>query len=171
MLNCRKIFCSVKREVHHYSGCALRMILAAIASVFILIFGWTKFGGPCRTAILFRIPGGGLTIGLYYVLWFIMFALFGIEIMMHLRIVKWIGNRIILLHIVSHMFMFLWYPLFFASFSQFLAFLIIAATLILLLYELWEMVKYSSILSLLLIFKIIVIAVYTTVNLSFMIIN
>ena len=171
MLKKGKILWNICSELRNYCNCIPQFILAAAAGVAFIIFGWTKFGGPCRITLLFKIPGGGFTIGLYYVLWFIMFMLFGCELIMHLQMLKWIGKKPLLLHIASHLLMYLWYPLFFTSFSQFFALLILISSMILLITELAEMYKYSVVLSLLLIFKTLITVLYVVINLSFLIIN
>ena len=164
----RHRFC---REISAVSKSLPRIILSMIASAVLLFFAWTKFGGPCRIALLFHIPGGGVTIAAYYVLWFIMFALLGGEVSVICSSGDREYNRILLYHVASHLCLFLWYPLFFTTFSPLFALIVLAAATVTLILELKDMLYCSLIMSASILFKIIVTLFFIWINIAFMITN
>lgn len=142
-----------------------------LGGAFLILLGWIKFGGPCRVSIFFTIPGGSVTIVSYYILWFLIFTLFGAETVLLCNINKGEGSAATMLHIAAHLCLFLWYPLFFTTFSQFFALILLVASTVLLILELKELHRRCQLLSLTLLFKIIVTLVYTYINISFIIVN
>ena len=160
-----------KRELSYCHAMTLKIILSMIAGAVLLFFSWTKFGGPCRITLLFKVPGGGITIAAYFVLWFVMFALCGGETAFICSIKNKCSYKILLYHIAAHFCLFLWYPLFFTTFSQLFALLILVASLIILLTELKECHCFSLIISASIILKAIVCTIFIYINIAFLIIN
>lgn len=142
-----------------------------LGGAFLILLGWIKFGGPCRVSIFFTIPGGTATIVSYYTLWFLVFTLFGAETVLLCNINKGEGSVATMLHIAAHLCLFLWYPLFFTTFSQFFALILLVAGAVLLIVEMKELHGRCLLISLSLLFKIIVVLVFTYINISFIIIN
>ena len=160
-----------KRELSYCRTMILKIILSMATGAAILFFAWTKFGGPCKVTFLFRIPGGGITIAAYYILWFIMFALCGGETAFICSIKNKCSYKILMYHIAANFCLFLWYPLFFTTFSQLFALLILIASLIILLAELKECHCFSLIISTSIILKAIVCTIFIYINIAFLIIN
>jgi len=148
------------------------LIIGMLLGATIIIASWLCFDGPCRISLFFKIPGGGFTIGAYYVLWFIMFVLSGGEgILLFFVNRKCYDNRTILCFLASLLCMILWYPLFFTTFSQFFSLIVIIAATILVIIEAGDILKYSLLIFLSCIIKIIVLSVFTYMNLAFLILN
>ena len=142
-----------------------------IAGAFLILFSWIKFGGPCKVSIFFTIPGGSVTIVSYFILLFLIFSLFGGETVLLCNINKREGSTVTMLHVAAHLCLFLWYPLFFTTFSQLFALIVLVAGAVLLILELKELCGQCLLLTLSLVFKIIVSFVFTYINISFIIIN
>lgn len=160
-----------KKELSYCRTILLKIILSMAAGAGLLLFAWTKFGGPCKVTLLFKIPGGGITIAAYYILWFIIFSLCGGETALICSMRSRCSHKILLYHIAAHFCMFLWYPLFFTAFSQFFALLMLVASLIILLTELKECHCFSLILTTSVILKALICVIFIIINISFMIIN
>lgn len=161
----------IRHELCHIKSLLGIIIPASIISGVLIIASWIWFGGPCRVSILFRIPGAGLTIALYYLLWFLMFLLFGGECAVILDTFTRNKNKPVLLHIASHLCLFLWYPLFFTTFSQFLALLVLIAAIVLLIIEITEAYIRSLIITLLLVVKVAISLIFFYINFAFLVIN
>ena len=159
-------------EAKSLSGIFSLMIPAMAVSFGLLMYGWSKFGGPCRVSMFFNIPGGGVTVGAYYVLWGMMFLLFGGEVVVILTRRRHMATKTLLLyHLAAHLCLFLWYPLFFTTLSQILALGVITAALVLLIAELKYACRTSELLLCSCIGKGCICAVYVYLNFVFLIIN
>lgn len=172
MLNLYNIRECLKQELRFITKNRLRFIMSMIAGAFIIISSWICFDGPCRISLIFHIPGGGFTIATYYILWFIIFAVAGIECTILLSL-RWQlrNSKAILYFIASHFCMLLWYPLFFTTFSQFFALILIITGIVLVILEAGEVKKLSSLIFLACIIKIVILIIFSCINISFMIIN
>ncbi len=171
MLFCNKLSVTVKQELFAVKRILQRIIPSAIGGGMLILLSWFYFGGPCRVSLFFKIPGGGFTIALYYVLWFFIFILCGGEAALICSYIRRCDSKILLYHIAVHLCLFLWYPLFFTSFSQFLSLLILISGLILLILQFVESKGWFIIFSASIFVKIIVVAVFVYINLAFLIIN
>lgn len=148
-----------------------KIVPAMIAGGVLIAVSWMIFGGPCRVALFFRIPGGGFTIAMYYILWFVMFAVAGGECVLICTFRRRCDERVLLYHIAAHMCLLLWYPLFFAAFSQFLALLLIIAATVLIVLELSESKRIMCILPLISAVKLLILGVFIYINLAFLFLN
>lgn len=163
---------TVKCEICSIMPHLRRIIIAMIIGAALIFISWIFFGGPCRVSLFFKIPGGGFTIALYYILWFVMFAIAGAECVLICTFGRRCNdNRALLLHIAVHTCMFIWYPLFFTTFTQFLALLIIIAAIVLLILEAKEVADISCLLTSICVVKIIILLIFAYINLTFLIIN
>lgn len=149
----------------------IQLLIYTTAGLALIISSFMKFGGPCKLSLFFNIPGGNATIVCYYILWTIMFGLFGGETAIICNVRKREGSAVLLLHIASHLCLFLWYPLFFTTFSQLLSLLILISAAVLLILEAKETCKLSALLTISLTIKIVISVIFAYINLSFIIIN
>jgi len=148
------------------------MLLAAVSSVTVLLYGWSAFGGPCRVTLYLRVPGGMITVGMYYVLWILMFLTYGAECVIIATQRRHIcSGSLFLYHLGAHLCLFLWYPLFFTTLSQILSFGVIGAVCALLFMELKWARRTSELLFCSCIIKGAISAVYLYINLAFLLIN
>lgn len=158
-------------ELCGISKCLGGVILSALAGVAVLIIGYILFGGPCRIAMFFRVPGGGFTVVMHYVLWILMFAAAGVELFILRCFSGRRSGETVLHHIAAHLCLFLWYPLFFTTMAQLLALIVLAAALVLLILTAKSAVAVTSVVFVSSAIKVAVCAVYLYVNLAFIIIN
>ena len=148
------------------------MLLASAVSVIILLYGWYVFGGPCRVSLYLNIPGGMITVGMYYVLWVLIFFTYGTECVIIATQRRHIcSGSLFLYHLGAHLCLFLWYPLFFTTLSQILAFGVIGAAFVLIFMELKWAKRTSDLLFCSCIIKCMISAVYLYINLAFLLIN
>lgn len=148
-----------------------KIIPAMIAGGVLIAVSWIVFGGPCRVALFFRIPGGGFTVAMYYILWLAMFAAAGGECVLICTFRRRSDEKILLYHLAAHMCLLLWYPLFFTAFSQFLALLLIIAAEVLIILELSEGRRFMYILPLISAAKLVIVGVFIYINLAFLFLN
>ncbi len=168
---CQRFKNSVSREIRSIARVKGQLILFMILGAVLIIAGWMFFEGPCRLSLFFKIPGGGFTVTLYYILWFIMFLIGGAECAVYLNFFRNSEKICFLYHFAAYMCMLLWYPLFFTLFSQFLALIVITAALVLHILNIKTLIKRSCLLSLISVIRIVILGIYLYINLAFLIIN
>lgn len=171
-LKSNKIRETIARELRCMTRMKGTLIAGMVIGAIIIIASWLCFEGPCRLSLFFKVPGGGITIGAYYVLWFLMFTLSGAEGIIIFSVNRRCSdNRIFLGFISSVLCMFLWYPLFFTTFSQFFSLIVIIAAVVLIIIEAFEIEKYSATVFFYCIIKIVILLIFTYINLAFLILN
>jgi len=162
----------IKDELWRISHLYGILIPAMIAGAVIISVCWMCFGGPCHVTMFFKVPGGGLAIAAYYVLWFLMFMVAGAEfVLICIAKRRYRCDKVLICHLCAHVCMVLWYPLFFTSFAQLLSLALISMGLILLLLEYREIRKIMFLLSLTCKIKILILMIFTYINLAFLIVN
>lgn len=171
MLGNKYFINSFRREIRSVTRCLPKLIISMICSALLIIISWICFGGPCKAVVFFVIPGGGFTVVLYFVLWFIMFTLFGGETALICTFGSRTDKRHLLYHIAAHLCLFLWYPLFFIGFSHFLALLLLISGLVLLILDLKESVFCSILMTTAIIIKMLIVFAFIYINIAFLIIN
>lgn len=171
MLKRPNILNTVRRELRGILNLKKSLTIAAIIGVIIIISGWIFFEGPCRLSLFFAIPGGGFTIVMYYILWIILFAVGGLEFILYLHIFRYSDTSRCFCHIATYLCMFLWYPLFFTLFSQFLALVVITAALVLNIINLRYITKISFVITAISVIRTVILLLFTYINLAFLIIN
>jgi tryptophan-rich sensory protein len=163
---------AITREIRDLY-CIRRYILSAmLISIAIIFTTWIYFGGPCRVSMFFTMPYKGFTFAAYYIFWFFMFAAAGAEIVIIMNRTREQNKKITFLyHFTAHICMILWYPLFFNTFSQFLALIMIITAIVLMILYTKESRKCMYLLLLTGIVKIIILILFAYINISFLIIN
>ena len=161
----------LSRELVSLERLKSRMVIFATLAGILLLVGWLIFDGPCRVSVFFRIPGNGFTVFMYYALWLIMFPIGGCECAVYMSRSYYCHNNILLRHIAVYLCMFVWYPLFFTLFSQFLAFVVIAAAAVLSIINFCEIFRESLLFGIVSGARMTILLVYLCVNLAFLLIN
>ncbi len=161
----------IRHELYHIYRNLPLIIPAMIISGAIIVASWIFFGGPCRISVIFKIPGGGFTISMYYILWFLMFTTYGAESIIMLKSHPANIKNPSVYHFGAHFFLFLWYPLFFTTFSQLLSLIVILAGTVVLVYELIYTGGGFRIVRISILLKAIISAVYLYINFLFLIYN
>ena len=138
----------------------------------VIFSSWIFFDGPCRNSLICYIPGGGITIAAYYVCWFAMFAFAGGEGVVFLKFSSCNrDNKTFLYFLSAHACIYLWYPLFFTTFSQFLSLIVIISGIVLLVLETLKICRHSLLFLVISVVKICILSVFVYINLAFLFVN